>query len=219
VRFSRVPLSLSLAALSLALGLSVSGCVDTVGQARVDPAAAPTRIARREGVSPRGATVALATIDGAPQQASDAFSNYFGQATGAYDLSVVEPKGAAYLVRGYLSAYPSDQGGTRFSYLFDVFDQRKVRVARLSYDLPVAGAAADPWALADAKVMQALAERSVSDLADALTNTPEAVAGAAVASSARSSETKVSQSGTTIAPRVAASTGDSGPRLGFAAAR
>ena len=103
--------------------------------------------------------------------------------------------------------------------LFDVFDQRKARIARLSYDLPVAAVAADPWAVADNRLMQALAERSVSDLADALTNTPEAVAGAAVASAARPGEGKVSRSGTTSVARETTAAADSAPRLGLAASR
>jgi hypothetical protein len=208
-----------LCAAAFPLAVAVSGCVDTVGQARVDPAAAPSRIARRDGVSPRGATVALASVDGAPQNVSDAFAASFNQAAPGLELTTVDAKTAAYLVRGYLTAYPGEAGSTRFAYVLDVFDRRKVRVARLTDDLPVKAAVADPWALADVKIVQALAERSAADLADALTNTAEAVAGAAVASAARPGETKVTQDGTSVAPRTVAETPETGRRLGLAATR
>ena len=199
------------------LGFSLAGCVDTVGQAGIEPTAAAPKIARREGVSPHGASVALTTIDGAPQQVADSFSSTFAQVAPGLDLATQEPKSAAYLVRGYLSAYPAEQGVTRFSYVFDVFDQRKARVARLSDDIPVKGAAADPWMLADAKLIQALAERSAGDLADALTNTPEAVAGAAIASAARSRR-KSTAAGRRPSRRRRPRLRRSGPRLGWPAA-
>ncbi|MFO1115809.1 MAG: hypothetical protein U1E28_09010 [Beijerinckiaceae bacterium] len=215
MRFSRLN-GLSLATGALVLGLAAGGCVDTVGQARIDPVAVPQKIARRDGVSPRGATVALASLDGAPENVAAAFIADFNASASGYDMTIAEPKAAAYLVRGYLTAYPGDQNSTRFAYVFDVFDKRKVRVARLTDDAPVPAAAADPWALADVKIVRALAQRSAADLADALTNTPEAVAGTAVASAAGS--TSVPQ-GTTTAPRALAGTAGADTRLGLAAAR
>lgn len=215
MRFSRLK-GFSIAATALTLGLGVGGCVDTVGQARIDPASAPQKIARRDGVSPRGATVALASLDGAPENVAAAFIADFNASASGYDMTIAEPKSASYLVRGYLTAYPGDQGSTRFAYVLDVFDKRKVRVARLTDDAPVPAAAADPWSLADVKIVRALAQRSAADLADALTNTPEAVAGAAVASAAGSTSV---QQGTTVAPRAMAGTDNAGPRLGLAATR
>ena len=57
------------AIIAAVLCLPLSACVDTASQVRVEPAAAPSKIARRPGVSPRGATVALASVAGAPQDA------------------------------------------------------------------------------------------------------------------------------------------------------
>ncbi|MCB1534743.1 MAG: hypothetical protein KDJ44_08455, partial [Rhodoblastus sp.] len=99
-----------------------------------------------------------------------------------------------------------------------LFDRSKKRIARLADEMPLKGATADPWALADDSALAALAARTASDLADALTNTPEAVAGAAVASA----------TGGATAPRSAPVAGTSAvarqepaasPRLGLAASR
>jgi hypothetical protein len=180
----------------------VGGCVDTAGQARVDPsAAAPSKVARRDGVSPRGATVALAGIDGAPQDVAVRFSSAFREAAAAQDIATTEPKKADYLVRGYLTAYSDDGGTTRLSYVLDMFDKGRRRVQRLTDDMPIKGASSDPWSIISEPAMQTLAQRSAGDLADALTNTPEAVAGAAIASARPASGATVAASAgsTTVA--------------------
>ena len=207
------------AIIAAVLCLPLSACVDTASQVRVEPAAAPSKIARRPGVSPRGATVALASVAGAPQDVNDRFAQSFAQAAAAQDMTTVAPGKAEYLARVYIDAGAGEAGVTRFSYVVDLFDRSKKRVARLTDDMPVKGATADPWGLADDSALAALAARSASDLADALTNTPEAVAGAAVASAA----------GATTAPRSATVAGSSSvarqepaaasPRLGLAASR
>ena len=222
VRLSRVSIALPCSALALFLGLSVSGCVDTVGQARVESAPAATKIARRQGVSPRGATVALAAMDGAPQPVTDSFAADFSQVAPGLEITTAAPGAADYLVRGYLSAYADGPEATRFSYVLDLFDKQKRRVQRLTDDDAVKGAAADPWTLADAQLLHTLAQRSAGDLADALTNMPEAVAATAIASAAASGkpdETRISQSGTTALPRSVARAETSSPRLGLAESR
>ncbi|MFO1135258.1 MAG: hypothetical protein U1E30_08745 [Rhodoblastus sp.] len=189
--------------LGAALCLPLAGCVDTAGQARLEPAAAPSKIARRPGVSPRGATVALASVAGAPQDVNDRFALAFAQSAGGQDLTTVEPAKAEYLVRAYIDAGAAEPGVTRISYVVDLFDRSKRRVARLTDEMPVKGAAADPWTAADDSVLSALAARTASDLADALTNTPEAAAGAAVASNASSatSRSRGAQAGSSTAAR------------------
>ena len=124
------------------LCLPLAACVDTASQVRVEPAAAASRIARRPGVSPRGATVALASVSGGPQDANDRFAQAFAQAAAAQDMTTVEPAKAGYLARIYIDAGGAEQGATRFSYVVDLFDRSKKRVARLTAalerDLPQA---------------------------------------------------------------------------------
>lgn len=210
---------MSPAAFIIAFVLPLAGCVDTAGQARIDPAPTPNTIARRPGVSPHGATVALASLDGAPQSVLDRFQAAFAAAAGAQELATVEPAKAEYLVRGYLNAAPGAAGATRLAFVFDLFDKSKRRIARLEDFTPVRGASADPWALADDAAIQALAARSARDLADALTNTPEAVAAAAIAGAgkAQAAVASVPQSGASVAARTAPEA--PGQRLGLAAER
>ena len=209
-------LAASAALLGAAFCLPLAGCVDTASQVRVEPAAAPSKIARRPGVSPRGATVALASVAGAPQDVNDRFALAFAQAAAQQDLTTVEPKKAEYLARIYIDAGPAEPGVTRLSYVVDLFDRSKKRIARLTDEASVKGGAADPWTAADDATLAALAARSAGDLADALTNTPEAVAGASVASAAPS-RSRAGQAGSSVAARQepdAAAT-----RVGLAATR
>ena len=93
---------------------------------------------------------------------------------------------------------------------------KKAEIARLTDEASVKGGAADPWTAADDATLAALAARSAGDLADALTNTPEAVAGASVASAAPS-RSRAGQAGSSVAARQepdAAAT-----RVGLAATR
>ena len=223
---SPVPKSRVIVAACALLALPLAACVDTASQVRVDPTQAPANIARREGVSPRGAKVALADVGGAPQAVLDGFAAAFGQTAGAHELATAEPAKADYLVRGYLTAYAAEPGITRISYVFDLFDKRKQRIQRISDNVGIKGAAADPWSLADDQAVHALADRSAADLADALTNTPEAVVASAArpgassatstATSPASGQTTVPQGGTTAVARTET---EPSPRLGLAATR
>jgi hypothetical protein len=211
-------LTAPIALFGAALCLPLAGCVDTAGQARLEPAAAPSKIARRPGVSPRAATVALASVAGAPQDVNDRFALAFAQSAGSQDLTTVEPGKAEYLVRAYIDAGAAEPGTTRISYVVDLFDRSRRRVARLTDEMPVKGAAADPWTAADDSVLSALAARTASDLADALTNTPEAVAGAAVASASPSAARgRRAQAGSSTAARQEPE--PTGARVGLAVTR
>ncbi len=156
------------------LAMAVSGCVDTVGQAQIEPAA---RIARREGVSPAGARAALAGVNGAPREAADRFAAALAPAAAARDVAIAEPGKADYLLRFYLSAAPAEAGATRVSYVFDMFDKDRRRAMRLSGEATARGAGADPWALEET-TLRLLADRAADDMAAALSNTPEAIAAA-----------------------------------------
>jgi len=175
------------------------GCVDQTAQAP-DPTAPPsTNIARRQGVSPSGATVAVASFSGAPQGLSERFDAIFVDAAERGDISVADAKSANYLVRGYLDAHP-DGDATAVTYVLDVFDSKKQRAQRVENEIIVNGQAADPWSLVDDNVLAAVAAKSAADLAAVMTNTPEAILAANSApseghnSSAESGQTVVAAS-------------------------
>lgn len=196
---------IAVAALVAALA---SGCVDTVGQAQLQPAAA-AKITAREGVSPAGATAAVIGVDGAPAAAAARFSAALASAAAARDIALGERAQAAYLLRFYLSAAPAEAGTTRLAYVFDMFDATHRRTLRLAGETQAAGRAGDPWAAADEAALRQLAERGADDMAAALSNTPEAVAAAARAST---SIARTSPAPATPHPRAA-------QQIGLAAAR
>jgi len=172
--------ALARAAAICGVGLTLAGCVDTLGEARVAPVARQS-IAAREGVSPRGAAVALVSIDGAPGETAQRFAEALKTESAAREIVFVEAAKARYHVRGYLAAYPGADGVT-VSYVWDVFDAGKRRAQRMSDELTVKAArAADPWAGLDEAALASVAGKSADDLAAFLSNTPEAVAAAKAA--------------------------------------
>jgi hypothetical protein len=167
-----------MAVTALALGVGLSGCVEEV--ANVSASASPTasaRLAARPGVSPRGAPVAFASLEGAPDSVLSRFTRATQAAAESRDVAAVAPREAAYLARGYLTGYAVD-GGVVIAAVWDIYDKGRRRVQRLEDYVVVKGAAADPWSVADDQTLAALAARSTDDLAATLTNMPEAIAAA-----------------------------------------
>ena len=157
-----------------ALGLSLlAGCVDTAGQFR--STGASIALARATIASPRGASVAMASLDGAPAPVNAHFSSLFAAAAAVRDMPLAEAAGADYLVRGYLSAYPVEDG-TAIGYVWDVFDTHKHRTRRVADAIIVKSADPDAWRLASDRVLESLAAKSADDLALFLAETPEALA-------------------------------------------
>jgi hypothetical protein len=159
------------------IGASLAGCVETLTEVDARAPAAPGRMAARQGVSPRAATVAFASFEGAPASVVPTFTRLLAAEAKTRDITVVDVASAKYFVRGYLGAYAAE-GGATIGYVWDVFDAQKVRVQRLEDQIMVKGTAADPWSLADERVLTSLAAKSADDLAALLTNMPEAVASA-----------------------------------------
>ena len=174
---------------ALAMGLALAGCVEGLPEAQVGRGDIRNAIAKGELTSPKAATVALVSLEGAPAVVESQFRQALTSAAATREISITDPVSAHYLVRGYLSAYPGDQGVT-VAYTYDVFDAgAKQRRQRVADTLDVPGDAGDPWSAVNATVVSSLVGRSADELAVALAGTPEAqstagkVAGAAVAPS------------------------------------
>lgn len=162
----------------LVASLGLAGCVEQMATAKPDPSATQrTNMARRPGVSPGGATVALASLDGAPQEVAARFTQVFAREAQGRDIAVAPSANAHYIVRGYLDAAPT-AGGTNVAFVWDVFDARKSRAQRVSDSIVVPGAASDPWSVVDDKALASVAGKAADELAAFLTNTPEAIAAA-----------------------------------------
>ena len=154
------------------------GCIDTAVEKGASPvAAAPqVRISARPGVSPHGASLAFASLDGPPEAVSARFREQFDKAAQSRDVALSKPEAAQYRLRGYLTASPT-QGGTRLAYVLDVYDRQGRRVQRLTDEAGLKPDA-NPWDALDEKSLAALADRGAEDVAAFLSNTPEALAAA-----------------------------------------
>jgi len=158
--------------------LLLCGCLDTTVEKGASPvAAAPhLRISARPGVSPHGASLAFATLDGPPEAVSQRFREQFDKAAQSRDVSLAEREAAQYRLRGYLTASPT-QGGTRLAYVLDVYDRQGRRVQRLTDETGLK-LEANPWDALDERSLAAFADQGAEDVAAFLSNTPEALAAA-----------------------------------------
>lgn len=169
----------ALAALAAAAALLLGGCVDTAVEmgARRPLAEAPQpALAARPGVSPHGASLAFADLDGPPEPLKARFLQQFAAAAEAKDIALTKPENATYRMRGYLTASPA-QGATRLAYVLDLYDRKGRRAQRLTFEAGLK-AGADPWAAVDEPSLGAFAQRGAGDVAAFLSNTPEAIAAA-----------------------------------------
>lgn len=163
---------------ALAAALTLAGCVEGLPEAQVGRGDIRNAIAKGELTSPKAATVALVSLEGAPAAVDSQFRQALTSEAANREISITDSVSAHYLVRGYLSAYPGDQGVT-VAYTYDVFDAgAKQRRQRVSDTMDVPGDAADPWSAVDATVVSSLVTRSADELAVALAGTPEAQANA-----------------------------------------
>jgi hypothetical protein len=161
--------------------LTLGACVAVETAAEIAPDAAASRqFALREGANLAQASLAVVSVEGAPPAIAADFSRRLDGAARARQLAVVDAGKARYLVRGYLSASPTEDGA-EIEYVWDVFTADKQRVQRLNDVVEVQGAGGDPWALASSAVLTSVAAKSADDLAAFLSNTPEAAPAAAAA--------------------------------------
>ena len=156
-----------------ALTLLVSGCVDIIPDVSVDQGSVRSAIAKGAMKSPRDASIALASLEGAPPAVMARFQKAFAKQAADREISLADAKAARFLVRGYMSAYPA-RSGTAVAYVYDLFDDRQQRLERVSDELTVPGSTSDAWAGVDDAAMDSLAGRSADDLALVLSRMPVA---------------------------------------------
>ena len=171
--------------LAVGVAATLAGCVEAVGDldgsapAQPQTEAAAQAPALKAG-SPRAASAAFTRIEGAPGPVLAAFIQKLAVETRSRDINSVQPEAAKYIVHGYLSATKTS-GGAVIGYVWDVFDSRQRRIQRVEDQITAPGAAADPWSLANDRVLGSLAAKSAADLAALLSQTPEALKEGAVA--------------------------------------
>ena len=158
--------------LAASLAVTLTGCVETAGEMDASAPAPATAQARVLG-SPRAATAAFTLLEGAPQPVLDRFIRILATETKNRDITPVQPDSAKYIVHGYLHATRT-AGGVTLGYVWDIFDSRKTRIQRIEDKITAPGAAADPWSIADDRILGSLAAKSADDLAALLASMPEA---------------------------------------------
>jgi hypothetical protein len=198
---------------ALACGIGLGGCVEDSAQAPVAamPSSSSDNIAPRPGVSPSGATVAVASISGAPGGFDDKFQAMLTAYAKRGGVSIADAGQPNYLVRGYLSADSEGDAATVVSYVLDVFDAGKHRTQRVENEVVLRGTAPDPWSLVNDDVLATVAQKSAADLAAVMTNTPEAIAASTPATApaqqvASSSAQPPAQDGRTVVAASVAAT-------------
>jgi hypothetical protein len=163
-------------AFALGVSLGLAACVEAATDAAAPTpshTSAHTQIERREGVSLAPATVAIVSVEGAPEAVAASFSQELAREAKAREIAVVEPRKARYLVRVYLSATVTADGAT-LEYVLDVFGPDKQRAQRLDDVISVKGAGDDAWAIAGEAALTSVAATSADDLAAFLSTTPDA---------------------------------------------
>ncbi|MBF9234351.1 hypothetical protein [Microvirga alba] len=117
--------------------------------------------------SPEGVPIALESIDGAPAPMRTALMEELTTAASDRKVELVGSSAQArYRVRGYLSTETED-GETKVSYVWDVFDSQKRRAQRLAGSSPVRAAAKSISAL-DKEALARLARTSMDEIAEFL---------------------------------------------------
>ena len=173
------PVGAIAAGLSLLLGCAtLSGCNDvSTNPPGVD---AQAQFVMRDDANMAGATVAIASVDGAPADLSGRFRQSLDEAAAARRIAVAAPAKARYLARGYVTA-SLIEGGAEVDIVWDVFTPDKQRAQRLSDAIAIRGSGAEAWAMIDDAALNSVAAKCADDLAAYLSNTPEAApAGAAL---------------------------------------
>jgi hypothetical protein len=158
----------------LTVAVALSSCVEMASD-MAPKSEAHAQFIRRPDVSLAGASVAFVSVDGPPAAISANFSQILMQQAAAHDIVLADGKKARYLVRGYLSAYATEDGAA-VEYVWDIFNKDKQRTQRVNDVLEVKGEGSDPWRIVGEAALASVAAKSADDLSAFLSNTPEAVA-------------------------------------------
>jgi hypothetical protein len=151
--------------------LGLAACQETASAPASD-ATALAPFVKRAGVSLADATVAIVSLDGAPDVAAQDFRDALARAFAARGVVVSPGNKARYRLRVYLAAHPDD-GGASLDYVIDIYNPARVRQARLSDGFAVKGSG-DAWSLMSSEAVGAVANACADNVAGFLSNAPEA---------------------------------------------
>src|SRR5262245_8739736 len=114
-------------------------------------------------------TIAFDSIDGPPVGVFNRLVDNLSTEAQGRQLAIASREGAAnYRVRGYVAAQVI-RGRTHISWVWDVYDDDKLRALRITGEEP-GGRSADPWSVADEQMLRRIARASMDRLAAFLAN-------------------------------------------------
>lgn len=117
-----------------------------------------------------GPTIAFESIDGPPLGIFNRLVDTLSAEAQARNLSIASREGAAnYRVRGYLAAQVI-RGRTHISWVWDVYDDDRLRALRITGEEAGSRARGDPWSVADDGMLRRIARASMDRLAVYLGN-------------------------------------------------
>lgn len=121
-------------------------------------------------VAASGATVAFESIDGPPVGVFNRLVDNISAEAQSRNVAIASREGAAsYRVRGYLAAQVI-RGRTHISWVWDVYDDGKVRALRIVGEEAGGRAGGDPWSVADEAMLRKIARVSMDRLAAFMAN-------------------------------------------------
>lgn len=120
-------------------------------------------------VSAPGVPVAVETIEGAPDALQARVSAAVATQASARRIELVSGESAPrYRLKGYLTAYPTDNGETALAFVWDVFDSSKKRAQRVSTTTLARGQSQDPWQQIGETQIAKAASQSMNEVASFL---------------------------------------------------
>ena len=120
--------------------------------------------------APAGPTIAFESIDGPPVGIFNRLVDNLSSEAQARNLAIASREGAAnYRVRGYLAAQVV-RGRTHISWVWDVYDDDKLRALRITGEEAGGRPGGDPWSVADEPMLRKIARASMDRLVAYLGN-------------------------------------------------
>lgn len=120
--------------------------------------------ATQQAALPSGSSVQFAPVIGATPQALAALSRGLTSRAAARGLNITQGS-APYLMKGYFSAM-ADGSATSVIYVWDVMDGSGNRVHRIQGQEKAAGSSGDGWSSVNDATMEAIAAKTVDELAN-----------------------------------------------------
>ena len=132
-----------------------------------------------------GVPVALVGVEGAPAALQAEVDNQVVTQASARRIELVSgAEQPRYRLRGYLTAYPTENGETALAFVWDVFDSAKQRAQRVSTTTLAKGSGADPWAQIGESQIEKATSQSMNQVAAFLAGSSTASGASGVSAAA-----------------------------------